>query len=81
MKTPASIFAELLEIDPTLAPHKTDIMKAIKTLQSIKPDTKFDAKFAAKLKKEFAVQTPTPTPSGDSMLARLRNFFSPKILV
>ncbi len=52
-----SIYQDLIKIDPSLIPHEQEIMKALKVLLSEKPDTKFDAKFAANLKAKLMAES------------------------
>ena len=47
------ILSELYGIDPSLHVHEEKIIKIINEYREAKPDTKFDAEFASRLKKEI----------------------------
>lgn len=65
MKSVAKIFDELVAVDPSLADHKKETMKAIKALLAEKPDTKFDQDFANMLKKSLMeTQVDSSTKTG-----------------
>ncbi|MFZ4461350.1 MAG: Ig-like domain-containing protein [Patescibacteria group bacterium] len=64
MKSVAKIFDELVAVDPSLADHKKETMKAIKALLAEKPDTKFDQDFANMLKKSLMESQAEPSVKG-----------------
>jgi len=50
------ILAELYVLEPSLKQHEPELIKLISKFEDIKPDTKFDAAFAARLKAEILSQ-------------------------
>lgn len=57
------ILQELYQLDATLREHEEDLVELISRMSDIRPDTRFDAAFAARLKKELLQQVKNaPTP-------------------
>lgn len=48
-----NILAELYALDPSLKEHESSLISLISQMSDLKPDTKFDKKFAARLKKQL----------------------------
>lgn len=50
------ILAELYALDDSLRAHEADVIKLISKMEEIRPDTKFDEEFAARLKSQIMAE-------------------------
>jgi uncharacterized protein YfaS (alpha-2-macroglobulin family) len=77
MRTPEQIFQDLIKIDPSLADHTPEIMKSITALLEQKPNTRFDAKFAKKLRTELLKDsTSSASTATPHFMERVATFFA-----
>ena len=51
------ILSELYQLDPTLQEHEKKLLELISRMSDLRPDTRFDAAFAARLKAELLKQS------------------------
>ncbi|MDX9893013.1 MAG: hypothetical protein RB292_01175 [Patescibacteria group bacterium] len=68
-----NILEELYQIDPELKQHETELITLIKKIIANKPDTKFDKRFAKRLKAQLLRQSSTSTKSGFNFFAEFAN--------
>lgn len=78
MQSANTIYDELVALDPSLAQHKQEIMKAIQALLAEKPDTKFDQAFARELKKSLLLESTADTPKA-SLFGRMQQHFQNQV--
>jgi hypothetical protein len=64
MRTPEQILQDLIKIDPILADNRPEVLKLIASHLEQKPNTRFDARFAKKLRAELLA---TPSPISDAV--------------
>ncbi len=74
--SPEQILADLYEIDPSLKEHDRQLRPLIAQILASKPDTQFNANFAAKLRQQLMSQPTTPhslTPHSPTFFTRMNN--------
>lgn len=75
-----NILAELYVLDSSLKDYEPELIKLITKMKDIRPDTKFDANFAAKLKEKIMAQSRIASKDSNKKTFNF-NFASKKIFI